>query len=132
MLRGLVNKIKALMLLEAQSISADTNSTAVDLSPYRSFAFLVSVGTFTFSGTNKVALKMVESDDNITFTDCALSCYVGGAIKELITAGDGETMHVVEYKGNKRYAKLFLDVSGTVAAPMAVVGLSTDLVKLPS
>jgi hypothetical protein len=131
MLRNLAQKIKSLMLLAAQSVTADINSASADLQKYRSFAFLVSVGTFAFSGVNKIALKMQESDDNTTFTDCALEAYSGGAIKELAAATDDDTVHVVEYKGHKRYVRMTLDVSGTVAAPIAVVGLSADLTEQP-
>jgi hypothetical protein len=131
MLRNLAQKIKSLMLLAAQSVTADINSASTNLAEFRSFAFLVSVGNFTFTGVNKIALKMQESDDNTTFTDCALEAYAGGTIKELIAVADANTMHVVEYKGHKKYVRMALDVSGTVAAPIAVVGLSTDLKVQP-
>lgn len=126
MLRNLAQKIKALQLVAAQAISADTISTSVDLHAFRSFAFLVSVGTFAFTGSNKIGLKMQESDDNSTFTDVALTDYYGGAIKELSSGADDDSVHVVQYKGNKKYVRLVLDVSGTVSAPIAVVGLSAD------
>lgn len=132
MLRNLAQKIKALPLLAAQAISADTNTASADLHLFRSFAFLVSVGTFAFTGSNKIALKMQESDDNSTFTDVALTDYYGGAIQELTTGADDDSVHVVQYKGVKKYVRLVLDVSGTVSAPIAVVGLSADLEMQPA
>lgn len=131
MLRNLAQKIKSLMLLAAQSVTADINSASADLANFRNFAFLVSAGNFTFTGVNKIALKLQESDDNSTFTDCDLTAYAGGAIKELAAVADANTVHVVEYKGHKKYVRLALDVSGTVAAPIAVVGLSTELLVQP-
>jgi hypothetical protein len=132
MLRNLAQKTKSLMLLAAQSVTADINSASADLQMFRSFAFLVSVGTFTFTGTNKVALKIQESDDNVTFTDAPNSAYYEGAVTELDTAGEASKVHVIQYRGEKRYVRMALDVSGTVAAPMAIVGLSTDLEIMPS
>lgn len=132
MLRNLAQKIKATMLLAAQAVAADINSAAQDLKGMRSYAFMVSVGNFAFTGVNKIALKMEESDDNVTFAPCALEAYAGGAIKELIAAQDANMVHVVEYKGHKRYVRMALDVSGTVSAPISVSGLSADLEMQPS
>lgn len=132
MLRGLAQKIKNYMLLAAQSVTADVASASVDLANLRSFGFLVSVGTFSFTGSNKIGLEIYESDDNSTFTIASAADHVGGVIKELSAATDDETVHLVEYRGTKRYIKLNLNVSGTVAAPIAVVGHSSDLEIMPS
>lgn len=132
MLRNLAQKTKALMLLAAQSVTADTNTLSADMKDFRNFAFLVSVGNFTFTGVNKIGLKIQESDDNSAWADAPLTSYYTAAIKELIAVADANTVHVVEYRGEKRYVRLVLDVSGTVAAPVAVVGLSTELEFQPA
>lgn len=126
MLRNLAQKIKSLMLLAAQSVTADINSSSVDLKDFRSFAFLVSAGNFAFTGVNKIALKIQESDDNAVWADAPAESYYNGGVKELTAAGDANTVHVIQYRGEKRYVRMALDVSGTVAAPIAVVGLTTD------
>lgn len=132
MLRGLKQKIKNYMLLAGQSVSADVMTTSVDLANLRSFGFLVSSGAFAYTGANKIALEIYESDDNSTFTLAAVDAHVGGAIKELSATADQNTVHLVEYRGTKRYIKLNLNVSGTVAAPIAVIGHSSDLQFMPS
>jgi hypothetical protein len=122
--RGIKGHIKAFLGLIG-TLTADTLTVAANLADVNSFGWLVQVEAFTFTSVNKVALKLVHSDDNSTFTDCALSDYEGGAIKELTTAADGGKVHAVGYVGQKKFVKLSLDVSGTVSVPVAVTGLST-------
>jgi hypothetical protein len=125
MLRNLAQKIKNYMVLAPQTLTADVNSTSVDLEALRSFGFIVSVGAFTFTGTNKVALVIQDSDDNVAFTSTT-------DLKELVAAADANKTHLVEYKGNKRYVRLLLDVSGTVSVATSVIGHSSDLEIQPS
>ncbi len=132
MLRGMAQKIKTLMLLAAQAISADTLSAAVNLADFSRFGFLFNVGAFAFDSSNKIALDIHESDDNVTYTKASDADHVGGAVKELSAAGDASKIHLVEYRGVKKYIKLNLNVTGTVSAPIAITGLSTDLEVMPS
>ena len=132
MLRNLKQKTKSLMLLAAQSVTADINTASADMQMFRSFAFLVSAGTFSFTGVNKIALKIQESDDNSTWADAPLSSYYEGAVTEMNSSSFQNAVTVIQYRGEKRYVRMTLDVSGTVAAPIAVVGLSTDLEIMPS
>ena len=120
------------MLLAGQTVTADTNSASANLKDLRNFAFLVVMGNFSFTGTNKIGLKMQESDDNSIFTDCPLSAYAGGVLKECIAAADANTTHVVEYKGVKQFVRLALDVSGTVSVAAAVAGISDDVQFKPA
>jgi imidazoleglycerol phosphate dehydratase HisB len=46
--------------------------------------------------------------------------------KELVAAGDANAIHLIEYRGIKRYVKLTLDMQGALAsAAVSVTGLST-------
>lgn len=130
MLRNLAQTVKAMLLLAAQEVTADITTAAADLANFRNFAFQVAVGNFAFTNANKIALKIMESDDNITFTEAPAEAYYG-SVKELVAAADANTVHLVQYRGVKRYVKLNLDVTGTVAAPVAVTGLSTELKAQP-
>jgi hypothetical protein len=122
--RGIKGYLKA-FLGYVGTLTADVNSAAVQLKDVDSFGWLVQVAAFTFTGVNKVALKMQHSDDGSTWVDCALTDYEGGAIKELTTAGDGGKVHAVGYVGQKEYNRLVLDVSGTVSVSVAATGIST-------
>lgn len=122
--RGIKGYLKAFMGYIG-TLTADVNSTVAQLKDVDSFGFLVQVAAFTFTGVNKVALKLQHSDDGSTFVDCALTDYEGGAIKELTTAADGNKVHAVGYVGQKEYVRLALDVSGTVSVAVAVTGIST-------
>lgn len=112
-------------VLAAQTVTADTNCASVDCKDINSLAFIVAVGAFAFSGVNKIGLKLQHSDDNSVFVDVT-DVYEGVAplAKELAAAGDQSKTHLVEYKGGKQYARLVLDVSGTVSVPVAVVAMS--------
>lgn len=112
-------------VLAAQTISADTNCAGVDCTDINSLAFLVLVGAFAFTGVNKVALKLQHSDDDVTYVDVTESYAGATAIaKELAAGADQNKSHLVEYKGGKKFARLVLDVSGTVSVAMAVVAMS--------
>lgn len=125
MLRNIAAKLKFLQVLANQSITADTNTTGVDCEAFGSMGFLVSVGAFAFDGSNKIDLKMQYSDDNVTFVDVPESemYSVDGAApiaKSLKAAGDASKVHFLEYRGAKRYARLALDVTGTVSVGVSV------------
>lgn len=120
------------MVLAPQEVTADINTSGVDCQDLNSLAFIVAVGAFAFSGTNKIGLKLQHSDDNSTFVDVA-DVYEGTAplVKELAAGADQSKTHLIEYRGGKRYARLQLDVSGTVAVQTAVVAISHDPEKMP-
>lgn len=127
MLRNYSSKIKVTQVLEPQAITADTASASIDCEAFGSAGFLVNVGTFTFTGTNKIALELLVSDDNSSFVNAAeADLYVSEtapASKILDTAGEGAACHFVEYRGNHRYVKLNLNVSGTVNVIVGVAAL---------
>lgn len=120
-------KIYMKKVVDPQTLSADTNSASVDTQNINSLAFLVQLGAFTFTGSNKLDLKLQHSDDDATFVDVAQeNIYEGTApiVKSCIVAGDANTTQAVEYRGGKRYARLVLDVSGAVSVACAVVAIS--------
>jgi hypothetical protein len=131
MLKNVVNKIKKVFLLAPQVLTADALTASVDLQFMLNFAFEVIVGAPGFTGTDKMALKVLHSDDDITFVACAetdLYSYVSGNIaKELVAVSDEDKVHMIEYRGSKRYVKLELDIQGALTnVPVAVSGLCTS------
>lgn len=131
--RGLKGRMKTARSFFAAAVTSDQTSAAMDTQGMDSAGFLVQVEAFTFSGSNKIALKMTECDTlGGTYTDVAAEDYEGGAIKELTSAADGGIVHTVGYLGKKRYIKLVMDVTGTVDVDLAVIGLSLDPTALPA
>ena len=131
MIHNLMHKVVAKFGLAA-TVTADVDSAVIDTQNMSSLAFLVSVGAFTFTGVNKIALKIFHSDDNVTFTEATLANNeIYAAALELITAGAGANTHYVEYRGLKRYAKMTLDVSGTVSVPVGVTAVGISKVRAP-
>ena len=66
----LKNNIKLVECLNAIVKAADTDCTAVDTQGANSAMVMVNVGApgITFSGTNKVDIKLEDSADNSSFT----------------------------------------------------------------
>jgi hypothetical protein len=120
------------LALAPQTLTADANTAGIDCQSINSLAFIVAVGAFAFSGTNKIGLKLQHSDDNVTFVDVT-QVYEGVAplVKELDTPAEQSQTHLVEYRGGKRYARLQLDISGTVSVATSVVAISHDPEKMP-
>ena len=132
MWKNLKQKIYVAKCLDAQVITADTNCASVDTQDINSLAFLVNVAAFTFTGVNKIALTLQESDDNSTWANVT-EVYEGTAPSPIIldTVPEGDKAHLVEYRGGKRYARLVLDVSGTVSVAMSVAAISNKPELMP-
>lgn len=131
--RGIKGKLAAVTALFNAAVTADTTSAAFDTQGLNSAGFLVSMEAFTFTGSNKIALKMTECDTSGgSYTDVAVADYEGGAIKELIVAADGGRCHAVGYLGTKRFIKLVLDITGTVDVDVAVLGISLNPMARPA
>lgn len=128
MIKSLKDVLKFEQALKPQTITADTNCAGINLADVNALTFLVSVGTFTFTGTNKIALKIEHSDDDSTYVACtADEIFEGEGASVALTlndAGQAEKCHAIHYRGYKQYARVVLDVSGTVS-----VTASVDAVK---
>ena len=120
------------LVLAAQTLTADATSISVDTKDIGSLGFLVQVGAMAFDLTNYISLKLQHSDDNSTFVDVT-ETYEGTApvAKILNAAGDASKSHLVEYKGGKQYARLVLDVTGTVSVATSVVAISLHPELMP-
>ncbi len=130
MLRSLTEKFAAVQILAPQTLSADAQTAAFDLQRLSNAALMVMVGAFAFSGTNKIELEVLHSDDNVTYDPVAsteLYALEGApnVAKILDDPAEGNAIHVIGYRGDRRYIKPNLDVGGTVSVPIAVAGIST-------
>lgn len=99
--------------------TADTNGTGVDLSKYESAEVIFNVGAegVTLSGTDKIALELEESDDDVTYTDVAAADMIGeesaGTVRTLDDNAECPAVYRVGYIGSKRYVRAVLNFSGT-------------------
>lgn len=128
MLRSLKDTLKYLQCLASASLTATTAATGVDLQDFGSCSFIVNVGDFAFSGSNKLDIVVQDSDVDVdgTYADCVdvdiYNAEVGasGIAKSLDATDDAETIQVVHYRGNKRFARIRLVETGTVDVPISV------------
>jgi hypothetical protein len=101
---------------------ADTNCTAIDQQGFSSVTHIVNVGApgITFSTSNKIDIKLEDSDDNSSFSAVTANTSVTGGtvdsngIFQTIDAnGDCNKVYAIGYVGGKRYSRVVLDFSGT-------------------
>ena len=117
--KDLLNSIEISASLAPAVRTADTNGTGVDVSPYESATLVFHAGAegVTLSGTDKIALEIEESDDDVTYTDVAAADLVGeesaGVVKTLDDNGEAPAVYSVTYLGTKRYIRAVLNYSGT-------------------
>lgn len=127
MLRNLGDKIKTSAIVAPAALSATTLTAAQDMQGLKNFAFLLQAGSFAFDGTNYLTCTIQECDTSDgTYVDTTDVLVLNDQ------ASQENEVHVLEYTGNKRYVKLNIVESGTVAAPLAVSGLSTAPELMPA
>jgi len=129
MLRALKDILKNEQVLIPQSVSATIATDGVDVSDFGSIMFLVNVGTFTFTPTNKISITVQHSDTDSAYAD-VLDADIhdaedgaNGIAKILDAAGDADSVHAIHYRGNKKFVRLNLVEGGTVVAIMGVVSV---------
>ena len=139
----LKNNIELVECLNAIVKTADTNATAVDTQGANSAMAIVNVGApgITFSGTNKVDIKLEDSSDNSSFTAVTNNNFVTGGtvdssgIWQTIDAdGDCNAVYGIGYVGPERYYRVVLDFSGThgTGTVFGVVGAQSNPLHAPT
>ncbi len=140
MLRSMKDILKVSSVIAAASVSASGTSSSVDVQDYGSLSFAVATGATSgndLSSSHKLDIKLLESVDNSTFTQVAgadifdAETAASDIAKSLDGTEDASSVHMVHYRGNKRYVKLQLVETGTVVMPMAVLALRGHGKALP-
>lgn len=134
------DNVKVTTLLEPNVYSADNTPAAAEIGDHRNATILVfiGVGGITFDTTNKLELKLSESEDNSSYTAVGradvsgVTVGDGGVIKSLTAAHAAAETMKLGYLGRKPYLKLLADFSGThgTGTPLAAVVMSEPY-KLP-
>jgi len=114
----LKNNIELVESLNAIVKAADTDCTGIDTKGFNSSMAIVNVGApgITFSGTDKVDIKLEDSADNSAFTAVTDNNFVTGGtvgstgIWQTIDAdGECNAVYGIGYVGPKRYYRVVLD-----------------------
>lgn len=137
--RSLKDSKKFTTVLAPVSVTASVSGTGVDTSYGESLTFLVNVGDFSFSGSNKLDIVVQEADVDVdgSYADCVDADIfdaedgANGIAKALDSTDDKETVHAVHYKGNARYVRIRLEETGTVTCPIGVVAVQGHLKANP-
>lgn len=137
--RSLKDTKKFTTVLAPQAVTASVSGTGVDTQYGESLTFLVNVGDFDFSGSNKLDIVVQEADvnDDASYADCVdadifdAETGASGIAKVLDSTDDKETVHAVHYKGNARYVRIRLEETGTVDCPIGVVAVQGHLKANP-
>ena len=113
---------KLLQLLAPVKIEANKEDIpAADLSGFDSALITVNVGAsdVDLGDNNQLLIEMQESNDNVTFTDCSATSFVGSlagfdisTIGHLNTAPEATTSYTASYVGNKRYVRPVIRCAG--------------------
>ena len=139
----LKNNIQLVESLNSIVKDADTNSTGIDTQGANSAMVIVNVGApgITFSGSNKVDIKLEDSADNSTFAAVTNNNFVTGGtvdsagIWQTIDAnGECNAVYGLGYVGPERYIRVVLDFSGThgTGTSFGVVGALGNLESAPT
>lgn len=137
MMRSLYGRVKSVFGLSKTVGSGDSTTAVIDLQGFKSCMLAFTAGVFNFTGTNKVTLTVLESDDNTTYGTVAAADMEGMESSSVFrawdsSASDASTVTELFYRGTKRYVKAVLAESGTVSVQMACVALMGDSDNKPS
>lgn len=116
------------------SVTEDGQSSEIDLQDAGSCTLVVVVGATSgndFSSSHKIDLGINHGDESGTLSACAgtdiFEPETGTIAKSLDSTADASSIHLVHYKGNKRYIELNMAETGTVDVPIAVVAVKGHL-----
>lgn len=134
MLKSLKDILKVTQVLTAQSVTATTASSGVDNANFGSTMFIVDVGAAAAgmdSASDKFDIVVQHSDVDVSgsYANCADADIfdaedgANGVAKALDGTADASNVHLVHYRGNKRYTRIRIVETGTVSAPISVIAV---------
>ncbi len=137
MMRSQYGRIKSVFGMSKTVGGGDSTSSVIDLQGFKSLALAITAGVFNLTGTNKVTLTVLESDDNTTYGTVASADMEGMETSSVVrawdaSASDASTVTELHYRGVKRYVKCVFVEGGTVSIPMSVVAVCGDSDNKPS
>ncbi|KKL92502.1 hypothetical protein LCGC14_1884040 [marine sediment metagenome] len=129
--RDIYSNLNLTQLLDPVVVTADANSGSVDTRGYDSVMLLANIGLSgdVLSGAVFIELEVEDSPDNSVWTDAAdadlTNSVTGtntGTFALIDAPAEDELRYIVGYKGDKRYVRVVVNVTGTHTngTPMAV------------
>ena len=131
------DKVKVQSVLAPATVTATGNTSGVNVADFGSLMFLVHAGAMVFDGSNYLDLIVQESDDDSTYTTCDDDAIYNaedgdnGIAKKLDDTTDQNSVHVIHYRGNKKYARIRMVETGTVSCPIGVTAVAGDPELMP-
>lgn len=126
---------KAITVLQTPAtLSADTETSSVDLQFYESCLIVVEIGVdAALDGSNYWNIGIEESDDDSAFTDVAEADMIGaisgtttGQFALVDSTAEDAAAYMVGYIGAKRYVRVHLDETGTLSGPISAIAIAGD------
>ena len=138
-----LSSLDALKSVAPEVLSADKNGAGIDSQGFEGIVHLVDIGVggITFTTTNKIELKLEQSDDDSTYTAVTDANHVNvnagssdgvvvapdanGIFATIDGADDDDLRYAIGFRGAKRYSRVVVDFSGTHATgtPISAVAL---------
>lgn len=139
-MKDLLNKIKAVSLLDPVVVSATGQITDIDLADFDSAVLLIAMGADAgsgLSGSHKLTFTLSDSDDGTTYATVDAEDVLGvtaasGVILTVDATDEDNTLYAVGYVGGKRYLQLDYVETGTVSCPMSVTLLKGNGINKPA
>ena len=121
----LTHSAKALVALEAATITADANGATIDTSGFESVTFVGAVKGA--NGTADMALVIEESDDGAAFAPASADDVYSETVEIGADADDGPFQ--LGYRGDKRFVRLTVafDAGSADLSAMCVLGHAREV-----
>lgn len=139
MARDIIHSLLELAGFNPEVLTADKNGVTADMKGFQSVMFVVPVGISgdTLSGSVFVELILQAGDlqdgsDAVAVTDAdeVLGNTVdsSGVFATIDDPAEDDAIHSIGYRGNKRYPRIAVDLTGTHTngIPIAVLNLKGD------
>lgn len=137
MLRSLKDKLKVSQVLAPAVVTGTVATSGFNVTDFGSLTFAVSVGAFSFTGTDKLSITVQHSDTDSSYVDAAdedifdAENGAAGIAKVLDAGGDASITHLVHYRGNKKFVRLNIVEAGTVSVGLGVVAIGGHSELMP-
>ena len=141
-MRDIERNVRHDQVLDPVVLTADADGASVDMKDYEHVAFYALVGESgdTLSGTVYLELELEESDDDSTFTDVAdadiTNSVTGnntGTFAKIDAAAEDDAVYMTQYKGNSRYVRPVVNISGTHSngVPVGILAVRFGAERVP-
>lgn len=126
--KDLYNNMNIASLLDLSEVTADTNTDILDTAGIRSVVLFVVGDASGIGGGEKIAFTVKHGDDPDDMT-AVTSDDLLGAMSDV--SSNGTFSRYCGYCGSKRYVQVLIDVTGTLAANVAVFAIVDHAYRAP-